>query len=100
MEKSKPVFWVYLLSILLVFHVAVPLYINSTFLSEFTSDDVVGLIYSIGAILTIITLILTSKALEVFGNYKTTLFLIFVEIFAVLGLAFSSDFLFLVIAPM
>jgi len=49
------------------------LYINSSFLNEFLSDKSVGLMYTLGSIVSFFLLIAMPKILSRFGNYKTTL---------------------------
>jgi len=97
MNKIKPIFWIYTLSVLLTLHVGVPLFINSTYLSSFTTDKMVGVIYSIGSIITILALLAVSRALERFGNYKTTLSLVIFEILTLLGLVLFQNFGFVIL---
>jgi len=96
--KIKPLFWVYILSVLLTLHVAVPVFVNSTFLSLFLHEDVLGLIYSAGSILTILSLVAASYSLEKFGNYRTTMLLIAIQIMALLGLILWKEPMFLIFA--
>jgi len=74
----------YVIIFLLNLHIAIPAYINSTFLSTFVSNKLVGIIYTIGSILTVSVFIFLPKLLGKYGNYKvgiTTLILEFITIF-------------------
>ena len=85
------VFVIYLLSFLFTLHATLPVYINSTYLSHFATERFVGIIYVISSILTIVAFISIARVLRKFGNYLTVLILIFVEFFALLGLAFIDN---------
>ena len=80
----------YLLGFLIAIHAAIPTYVNSSFLSQFISERGVSLAYVIGSAIAIILFILVPHALHYFGNYKTLLTFILIELFVVLGLAFSG----------
>src|SRR3989338_1844663 len=54
---------IYIVSFFFTLHAAVPVYINSSFLSTLISEKYVGLIYSVAALLAIIALIIISSAL-------------------------------------
>jgi MFS family permease len=70
---------------------ALPVYVNSTFLSNFASESTIGLIYTLSSILTIIGLIYFSPILRKFGNYKATLAFIAIQVLALTGLALSNS---------
>lgn len=83
---------VYLTSFLYSFQYALPLYIESSFISQFlSSEKVVGLIFSFAAIFTVTYTFLLPRILRRFGNYKATLGAMGVEIIALIILAFCSD---------
>jgi MFS family permease len=85
--KSSTLFAVYLLGLFLAFHSALPAYINSSYLSGFVGEKMVGLIYAVGSLLTIFAFFVAPSVLKKFGAYHTALFLVTVEIFSLLGLA-------------
>jgi MFS family permease len=93
--KTNSLFLVYLLGFFFAFHTALPTYINSSYLNFFLPEKFVGIIYILSAILTIILFLLMPWILKVFGNYKTALFLIILELFSLLGLAFLKNPFFL-----
>lgn len=66
---------------------AIPTYINSSFLAKFTSNSLVGIIYTASSILAIMAFIEMSDTLRRFGNLKTTIGLLFLEILSLAGLA-------------
>lgn len=86
---------VYLASFLYSFHYALPLYIESSFITQFLStEEMVGIIFSLGAIITVISTFFFPRILRRFGNYRTTLTIMGLEVIALLSLAtFSLPFL-------
>lgn len=83
-------FSLYFLAVLLAFHVAIPAYVNSSFLETFVSSEYVGPVYALGSILTILGLWTLPFILRRFGNYHTTNVLILLEIIAFAGLTLAS----------
>lgn len=76
---------------LLSFHLFFVIYMNSSFLGTFISEKFVGTIYMVSSALTILSLLLVSKLLKKFGNYKILFFLTIVEFLLFLGLAFFKN---------
>lgn len=86
---------VYLASLLYSLSYALPLYINSSFLHTFTSTEkTVGLIFTAGAIASILGILVLPRIMRMFGNYRTTLGIVLLEIASllVLGLAHNPIF--------
>ena len=82
---------VYLTSFLYSFHYALPLYIESSFLSQFLSTEgAVGLVFSFAAIFTVAYTFLLPRILRRFGNYRATLAIMGTEVLALLSLAAFS----------
>ncbi|MCR4330966.1 MAG: MFS transporter [Patescibacteria group bacterium] len=97
LQNGKNVFYVlYLLGFIFTVHMALPAYINSTFLSEYATERLVGIIYAISSIGIIIALAIIPIFLRRFGNYRVITFLAFIQILLLLGLAFFKS-IFLVI---
>lgn len=92
--RSTVLWTLYAMSIFFTLHTVVPVYINSTYLSSFAGEEIVGIIYGVAAVMTIISILSISRAVEQFGNYRTTLTLIVLEMCALLGLALFQSFLF------
>ena len=79
-------------------HVALPTYINSTYLSEFLPEKLVGLVYTIGSILAVILLIQLPKLLRRYGNFHVSLVIFSLEILAVVSLVMTQNPIFIFIA--
>lgn len=78
----------YVSTLLLSFHYAFVVYVNSSFLSKFFSQENVGILYTAGAALNIFIFLYLAKVLRRTGNYRLTLSLILLEAALILGLAF------------
>ena len=87
----KNLFFVYLFGFFFAFHTALPTYINSSFLNVFISEKLLGIVYTIASILTILIFISAPYILRKFGNFKVSLFLIILEIFALVGLILGQS---------
>lgn len=90
--KSSKAFVIYILGFLFVLHVTLPIYINSTFLARFTGESNVGLVYSIGSLLTIAFFWLVPGIMERIGNYRTVLWLLIIEFLSLLTMAYGGAF--------
>ncbi len=83
---------VYITSFLYSFHYALPLYIQSSHISQFLpTEKAVGLIFSFAAVFTVLYTFLLPRILRRLGNYRSTLAIMGVEIATLLSLAFFSD---------
>ncbi|MFA5997566.1 MAG: MFS transporter [Candidatus Paceibacterota bacterium] len=82
---------VYLTSFLYSFHYAMPLYIQSSFISQFLpADQAVGLIFSFAALFTVAYTFLLPRILKRFGNYRSTLAIMGVEVLTLISLTIFS----------
>ncbi|GMQ95158.1 MAG: hypothetical protein BMS9Abin13_270 [Patescibacteria group bacterium] len=88
---------IYAMGFLFALSLAIPLYVNSTFLSEYVPEQWVGALYIAGSLLTIFWLAVIPAILRRFGNYKTTAFLMLLGMVLTLGLGFSKSLI--LIAP-
>lgn len=70
---------------------AIPVYINSSFLSTFASDRLVGIIYVASSILAIMAFIEISNVLRRLGNLRTTIILLVLEIVSLTGLVVGHE---------
>jgi len=85
-------FLIYLASLLYSFHYAIPLYIESSFISQvIPTAQFVGLVFSFASIFTVTGTFLLPRFLKRFGNYRTTLTVMGLEIFALIILALVSN---------
>lgn len=90
-QKSYNVFTVCILGFLFTLYSTLPVYINSTFLAEFTGEKYVGMVYSVSALLTILGFLGLYRLLNRIGNYKTALLLMSLNCLALVGLAYFSQ---------
>ena len=89
--KKSMLLLVYLASFLYSFHYALPLYIESSFIAQFLStEEMIGVVFSIAAIISVVSIFFFPRVLRKFGNYRTTLAIMGLEIVILLSLvAFS-----------
>lgn len=81
----------YILSFLFALHVAIAAYVNSSFLSGIISEKYVGLVFSVGSIISLIFLSQSSSVLKSFGNRKLAIFFMLMNIIGIMGLIFSKS---------
>lgn len=81
----------YIVTLLLVFHTSVVLFLNSSYLEQFLPTAGVGAIYTIGSALSIIIFLFISRVLHAVGNYKLTMGLLIINFLAVIGMAFADS---------
>jgi len=89
--KKNSIWIINLMGIFFVLHIGIPLYINSAFLSALTNEQFVGIIFTIASFLSILGIIATTKSIEKFGDYKTMIFLILLEILALVGMVVFNE---------
>jgi MFS family permease len=82
---------------LTAFHTALPTYINSSFLNVYISESLVGSIYVIASIFSILCFLWLPFVLRRFGNYRIAFFLVVLELLTLLGLATLASPVFLVL---
>src|SRR3989338_3894971 len=90
-KKQSSIFVIYLLGFLFTLHAALPSYVTSTFLARFTSENLVGIMYTLSALLTIAVFTVVPHILRRFGNYKTIMGLLILDLLSVLGLTFVQN---------
>jgi hypothetical protein len=83
--------FIYLAALLMALHHAFTVYINSTYLSQFFSSKTVSLLYTSGAVLTIILFIASTSIVRRIKNFNFFIGIVFIEIMALLGLYATSD---------
>lgn len=87
--RKQPSFaFFYVALILLSLHWAIVLYINSSLLDSFFSQNVIGSLYMISGVFTILIFLSASSLLRKVGNYRLTIFFTVIEMVTLLGLAF------------
>lgn len=89
--RNNPLIFVYLLSFFLTLHVAVPVYITSSFLGTLVPTEKVGLIYAFASFGSIIGLYCIPRILKILGDFRATLIFLTLEVGVFFGLAFLKD---------
>ena len=90
-KLKSSLFPIYLLGFLFTLNAALPTYIYSTFLSRFSTERFVGVIYILSSIVTILAFIFIPRLLLKFGNYKTMLGFLSIEFISLISLAFLKN---------
>ncbi|MDP3962477.1 MAG: MFS transporter [bacterium] len=90
-KQSHILYTIAVIGFIYALHLVLPLYSNSSFLSLFTSEKDVGIIYMIGSAATILGFLFTPFLIRRLGNYATTLWLIIIQASMLYGLATVVD---------
>lgn len=80
----------YAIGFLFSLSAAIPAYVNSTFLAQFTSNKLVGIVYAASSLLAIFAFIEIPGLLRKFGTWKVAMTLLALEILSLAGLVFGS----------
>jgi MFS family permease len=91
MKNNIKIKRIYLLSFLFTLHISISAYVNSTFLTDIINEKFVGILYTTASLVTLILLSKSSKFLGNFGNRKTTLFFLVLNMISLVGLSFSHN---------
>jgi MFS family permease len=67
------------------------MYSNSSFLSLFVDERTVGIIYMLGAAISILGFLFISDIVRIFGNYRTTIAFIILQMILFAGMIFTKD---------
>ncbi|HEY0221112.1 MAG TPA: MFS transporter [Candidatus Paceibacterota bacterium] len=78
-------------NLIISFHYALVIYINSSFLSNFFSEGQVSALYIIGAILDTVLLLNSSKILQKIGSYRFIIYMITLELLSTVGLLLAAN---------
>ena len=79
-HRSTTLYTISVISFFLSLHIALPAYFNSSFLGTFVNERNLSLIYIIQSVITIIGLLSMHTILRRFGNYRTALTLIGIQL--------------------
>ncbi len=82
---------IFLAGFLLSLQLALTAYINSSFLSSFVNEKLVGVVYALGSIASILALIFAPKIFDKIGGHKFLLSITLLNILAILSLALSKN---------
>ncbi len=86
MAQSKRVWLIFLGGLLLALHYALVVYVNSSLLALFFDNTKISLLYTLGSVISIISLIFAPKLLSRFGSITIFAAFILLELIAILGL--------------
>ena len=82
---------IYVSGFLFSFHAALLVYIESTFLSQFIQEQLIGVVFTASSILAILSLIWLPSVLSKIGNLRAVIIMVLIEIIALLCLAFLRN---------
>jgi len=82
----------YTMGFVFAMSLALPLYINSSFLGQYAPERLVGVLYTAGSVITLFALAVIPRVLSRFGNYRTIATIATMEAVLLLGLAFFTSF--------
>jgi MFS family permease len=91
-RPTSIVYTILLISFIYTLHLTLPMYVASSFLSTFTNEKMVGLLYMAGSIFTVLGLFFIGKILTRWGNYRTALALIIIEAVLFYGFITAKSF--------
>jgi MFS family permease len=92
-RTSSVVYSILIIGFIYTLHLVLPVYVNSSFLSTFTDERTVGILYTVGSIVTILGLFGIEKILQRFGNYRTSIALVLIQMVLFYGLITANSFL-------
>ena len=85
-HTTNVVYSILLIGFIYTIHLVLPLYVDSSYLSTFTSEQIVGMLFTFGSIVTVIAAFFIERILERFGNYKTSIVLTLLSMALLYGL--------------
>ena len=81
---------IYVLAVIFAFHNSLVLFINSSYIERFVVPEVVGTLFMIGSSLAVLSFLFISKILRRVGNVRLTIWLVVLEIIALVALGLTS----------
>ncbi len=92
MKKRRLRLILYILGFFIALQSAIPAYINSSFIEHhFSSENMIGFLYAMGSILTIIGLLILPTLLKKIGNFIATIALVLINMIILFVLIFSQS---------
>ncbi len=79
-KSGLHLFVIYLFTFLVTLQLALPAYVNSSFIGQFTPGEFVGLLYAAASFISILIFNFAPRLLTRFGNYRVSLFVVIVQI--------------------
>ena len=90
-SRTQVVYTIAIIGFIYTLHLVLPTYSNSSFLSIFLDEQTVGYVYMLGATVSVLGFLIAPYVIRRFGNYKTTIYLICIQIALFYGLIASSS---------
>jgi MFS family permease len=87
-----------IINFLFTLHIAVPAYVDSSYLSLFSNQNTVGLIYMAAAAITVLCFFFIYRVLKRYGDYRTALVLIILDGITLAGIVWGGSFLLIAIS--
>ncbi len=91
LPRSHVIYTIAIIGFIYTLHVVLPMYSNSSFLSLYAPDRIVGFIYMTGSAVTILGFLIAPFLIRKIGNYTVALWLILIQIFLIFGLVNETD---------
>ncbi len=91
LPRSHVIYTICIVGFIATIHAVLPTYSNSSFLNQFTTEEIVGFIYMLAAALTILGFLFVPVFLRKIGNYMTAMGLIIAQIFLIYGLTVVTN---------
>jgi MFS family permease len=91
--QKYSLFSLYLVGFLFSLQVALPNYVNSSYLGTLMPERWLGVIYTLEAVLAILGFLILPKILRRFGNFRVAIVFLLIEMVSLLGLVFYHDFI-------
>lgn len=90
-SRSHTIYTIAVIGFIYTLHLVLPMYSNSSFLSLFADERTVGIIYMLGAAVSILGFLLAPYVIRRFGNYATAIGLVCIQIVIFYILVTSSS---------
>ena len=82
---------IYVLSFLFALHSFLVIYVNSTYISQFMTEAIVGTLFIIGSSLAVFSFLFISNILRRVGNVRLTVYLALTELIALVTLGLTTE---------
>jgi len=89
--RSHAIYTIAVIGFIFTLHEVIPVYSNSSFLSQFATEQTVGYIYMLISAVTVLGFLLIPAIIRRLGNYSVTLWLVLTQILLFWGLLASTS---------
>jgi MFS family permease len=91
LPRAHVIYTIAVIGFIFTLHAVIPMYSNSSFLSLFMDEKTLGFIYMAGAAVSILGFLLAPPFIRRFGNYKTSILLICIQILIFYGIISTTS---------